>query len=535
MFRTAKSLSKLGRPSQGLLSNARLSTSSTQCSSGGPDGEPEFLEMVRDFADNAHSLALDKLLSAKPPPGKRAEESSIREKHIRGILDIIKPTNTALSVTFPIRRDNGEIELVKGYRAQHSHHRLPTKGGIRYAMDVNMDEVQALAMLMTFKCAVVDVPFGGAKGGIRINKGDYSEQEVEKITRRFTVELARKGFIGPGIDVPAPDMGTGEKEMAWMADTFAMTHGYGDINAAGCVTGKPITQGGIHGRTSATGRGVYHGIDNFIKDEYYAGLIGLTPGLPGKTFIVQGFGNVGLHTCRYLHRFGAKCVGVIEWDGSIYNADGIDPKDLEDYKLENGTIRGFPGAQDTTEDLMIAECDILVPAANERQITKANAHLIKAKIIAEGANGPTTPAADKILQSRNRLVIPDLYINAGGVTVSYFEWLKNLNHVSYGRLTWKYEEESNLNLLDSVQQSLQKKFNDDIPITASPDFQDKIKGASEKDIVHSGLAFTMERSAKRIMNTAQAYNLGLDVRSAAYVVALEKIYNTYSEAGLTFS
>ncbi|XP_066929470.1 glutamate dehydrogenase, mitochondrial-like [Clytia hemisphaerica] len=540
MLRTTQSLSKLGKASKEALKAftpacSRLSTSSSQCSTAEPDGEPEFLEMVKDFADNAHSLALDKLLSAKPQPGKRAEEAAVREKHIRGILDIIKPTNTALSVTFPIRRDNGEIELVRGYRAQHSHHRLPTKGGIRYAMDVNMDEVQALAMLMTFKCAVVDVPFGGAKGGIRINKGDYSENEVEKITRRFTVELARKGFIGPGIDVPAPDMGTGEKEMAWMADTFAMTHGYGDINASGCVTGKPISQGGIHGRTAATGRGVYHGIDNFIKDEYYASLVGLTPGLEGKNFIVQGFGNVGLHTCRYLHRFGAKCIGVIEWDGSIYNADGIDPKDLEDYKLENGTIRGFPGAQDTTEDLMIAECDILIPAANERQITKKNAHLIQAKIIAEGANGPTTPAADKILQERKRLVIPDLYINAGGVTVSYFEWLKNLNHVSYGRLTWKYEEESNLNLLDSVQQSLQTKFNDDIPITASPAFQDKIKGASEKDIVHSGLAFTMERSAKRIMATAQAYELGLDVRSAAYVVALEKIYNTYSEAGLTFS
>jgi len=538
MFRAVKSISRIGKPSQNALralspASAKFSTSSHKLASA--DEEPEFLEMVKIFADNAHSIALDKLLAAKPAPGKKLDEQTKREKHIRGILDIIKPTNTALSVTFPIRRDNGEIELIKGYRAQHSHHRLPTKGGIRYAMDVNMDEVQALAMLMPFKCAVGDVPFGGAKGGIRINKNDYTENEIEKITRRFTVELARKGFIGPGIDVPAPDMGTGEKEMAWMADTFAMTHGYGDINASGCVTGKPISQGGIHGRTAATGRGVYHGIDNFIKNEYYAGLVGLTPGLEGKTFIVQGFGNVGLHTCRYLHRFGAKCVGVIEWDGSIYNADGIDPKDLEDYKLENGTIKDFPGAQNTTEDLMIAECDILIPAANERQITAENAHLIKAKIIAEGANGPTTPAADKILQERNRLVIPDLYINAGGVTVSYFEWLKNLNHVSYGRLTWKYEEESNLQLLDSVQKSLESKFNENVPITASHAFQDKISGASEKDIVHSGLAYTMERSAKRIMNTAQVYDLGLDVRAAAYVVALEKIFNTYSEAGLTFS
>lgn len=529
-----KALSKFNRPVGGLLQrHAALSTTSAARST---DSEPDFLEMVSIYADNAHALALEKLLAQKTPPGKKALAPATREHHIRGILEIIKPTNNALEVTFPIKRDSGEIQLVSGYRAQHSHHRTPCKGGIRYAPDVDMDEVKALAMLMTFKCAVVDVPFGGAKGGIRINKNDFSDTEIEKITRRFTVELARKGFIGPGIDVPAPDMGTGEREMSWMADTFAATQGYGNMHSAGCVTGKPISQGGIHGRVSATGRGVYHGIDNFIRDEYYMGLIGLEPGLKDKTFIVQGFGNVGLHTCRYLHRYGAKCVGVIEWNGSIANPEGIDPKELEEYMLETGSITGFPGASDTTEDLMVAECDILVPAANERQITSQNAHNIRAKIIAEGANGPTTPAADKILQERKRLVIPDLYINAGGVTVSYFEWLKNLNHVSYGRLTWKYEEESNYHLLDSVQQSLENHFaGESIPIVPTHSFIKQIKGASEKDIVHSGLSYTMERSSKRIMSTAQAYNLGLDIRAAAYVVALEKIFNTYSDAGLTFS
>ncbi|GBP95944.1 Glutamate dehydrogenase, mitochondrial [Eumeta japonica] len=361
--------------------------------------------------------------------------------------------------------------------------------GIRFSLDVTRDEVKALAALMTFKCACVDVPFGGAKAGIKINPKEYSEHELEKITRRFALELAKKGFIvrdnlfRAGVDVPAPDMGTGEREMSWIADTYAKTVGFQDINAHACVTGKPINQGGIHGRVSVTGRGVFHGLENFINEAHYMSMIDWFPQsrlfayvivdgptiycqlhtcekmlLPfcsveppqdgGKTFIVQGFGNVGLHTCRYLVRAGATCTGVIEHDGAIYNPQGIDPK-----------------------------------------------------IIAEAANGPTTPAADQILVERNILVIPDLYINAGGVTVSFFEWLKNLNHVSYGRLTFKYERESNHYLLD---------------------------------IVHSGLDYTMERSARAIMKTAEKFNLGLDLRTAAYANSVEKIFTTYADAGLAF-
>lgn len=490
-----------------------------------------FNEMVSQLTKKATDLV--KQCQIDIDDSKKTD--SEKDNAVQGILDHIIAVNSVIHVSFPIYRDDGTLEVIQGWRAQHSNHRTPCKGGIRYSESVTEDEVCALATLMTFKCAMVDVPFGGAKGGVKIDPAKYSDTELERITRKFTMELAKRRFIGPGLDVPAPDMGTGEREMSWIADTYSMTYGSDDINSYACVTGKPIPLGGIHGRTPATGRGIYYSLRTFLDKPEYCNAIDLSPGISGKTFIVQGFGNVGLHASRYMHRYGAKLLGVMEKDGSIVNfKEGIDPNMLQSYKEENKTIIGFPGATPADENLLLAPCDILIPAAEEQQITADIARHMKAKVVVEGANGPTTLPADRILQERKILVIPDLFANAGGVTVSYFEWLKNLNHVSFGRLTFKYEKETKEHLLGSVQKSLESLYGDNIPIYPTEEFASRMSGANEKQIVDSGLEYTMEKSAEQIMNTVREYNLGLDLRTAAYVCALTKIYTVYRNTGVTF-
>ena len=457
---------------------------------------------------------------------KSFDKASKFTKWEKGLLEQIKACNSVYSMRFPVKMDDGRIEVIEAYRVQHSQHKSPCKGGIRFSDEVNQDEVMALASLMTYKCAIVNVPFGGGKGGIKINPRKHSVYELEKITRRYTSELVKKNFIGPGIDVPAPDYGTGEREMAWIVDTYTSLKP-GEIDAAGCVTGKPITQGGVRGRKEATGLGVFFGIREVCHMEDVMKKLGLSIGVEGKKVVVQGLGNVGYHSAKFFREHGSVVVAIAEYEGAIFKADGLNEEEVFQHRNATGSILNFPGATNlaTSNDALELECDILIPAALENVINGSNAGRVKAKIIGEAANGPLTPEADDIFIAKGTLVVPDMYLNAGGVTVSYFEWLKNLSHVRYGRMEKRFTENMNSHILEQIENLTTKRVTD-------TERKFIMHGPEEVDLVHSGLEETMITATREIMEIWKN-NPGIpDMRTAAYVCAINKVGTSYAELGI---
>jgi glutamate dehydrogenase (NAD(P)+) len=448
-----------------------------------------------------------------------------------GMKEKIRVCNAVYTVRFGVRL-RGEVKTFTGHRAVHSEHMEPVKGGIRYADTVNRDEVEALAALMTYKCALVDTPFGGSKGGLCINPRDYDENELELITRRFAYELIKRDLIHPSQNVPAPDMGTGEREMAWIADQYARMNTT-DINARACVTGKPINLGGIQGRVEATGRGVQYAIREFFREPLDIAKAGLKGGIDGKQFIIQGLGNVGYHAAKFLSQEdGAIITAVIERDGALSSDQGLNIDELRDWIAQNGGVKGFPGAtyHENGSALLEAECDILIPAALEGVIHKDNAANIKASLIVEAANGPVTSGADEILRKKGCVIIPDMYANAGGVTVSYFEWVKNLSHIRFGRMQRREQEARNemvIHELERLSDAMGDKWD------LSHDFRTKyLKGAGELELVRSGLDDTMRAALQSMRALWHEREAVTDLRMAAYLVSIEKIAASYKAKGL---
>ncbi len=440
------------------------------------------------------------------------------------LADQIMQANSTYLVRFGVRLRN-KVFTFQGYRSVHSDHFEPVKGGIRYDLDVNQEEVEALAALMSYKCSLVEVPFGGSKGGLIIDPKDWSTEELEKITRRFTQELAKRDLIHPSQNVPAPDVGTGEREMAWMADEYRRLNPT-DLNAWACVTGKPVSKGGISGRTEATGRGVKYALNAFFDSKIDLEKTELTPGLKGKRVIVQGLGNVGYHAALFLSREdGAKITHVLERGGAIINEQGINIPELREHILQRGSIKGFPGFSNKGSELLEADADILIPAAMELVITEENASRIKAPLIVEAANGPISSDADKILNTNNKIIIPDLYANAGGVTVSYFEWIKNLSRIRFGRLQRRAQENQLSSLIGGIETLTKEKFSDEFK-------KEIVKGDSELDLVRSGLEDTMRTTYEVISNLWNSDTNIPDLRTAAMMVSIRRIASTYSSLGI---
>jgi glutamate dehydrogenase (NAD(P)+) len=439
---------------------------------------------------------------------------------------VIQACNAVIQIKFPVSI-RGVVEVFTGWWAIHSAHRLPAKGGLRFAPVVNQDETEALAALMSYKCAIADIPFGGAKGGLLISPGNYTEDELHVIVRQFTIELARRDFINPATNVPAPDMGTSAREMAWIADTYKTLYP-DDVNRDACVTGKPINRGGVPGRTEATGKGVQYALQEFFRHNDLVATCGLSDGLGSQRIVIQGLGNVGYHAAKYLsEEDGAKIIGVIQRDGVVVNEEGLSVHDVRQYLAETGGVKGFPGGSYSPqgEQALEMDCDILIPAALESQIHADNAMRIKAKLIVEAANGPVTYQADEILRERGITILPDIFVNAGGVTVSYFEWTRNLSHMRFGRLQRRLDEMRGSNYLAAVESLTGKQVPEKLR-------REIMRGANELDLIRSGLDDTIRMAFRDILEIMRKNPNLKDYRTAAFAIAITKMAQSYYELGL---
>lgn len=443
---------------------------------------------------------------------------------------LLKNPNSVLKINIPLLRDNGKIEMIEAYRCHHKQHRFPLKGGLRLSPHVDIKEIEAMALIMSIKLAVVEIPYGGAKGGIKIDTTKYSKKEIERVLRRYTIELLRYNYIGPGIDVLGPDLGTEEWHLDLIRDTYKVLYGLQNFHFDAVVTGKSVMASGIEGRKESTGLGLYYCIEHILEGEAFEALRkkhSLTKGVKGKTCIVQGFGQVGYHLALFLHKNGAKVVGIQEWDGCVYNENGIDINDLKAYFDDHKGVQGYT---DYIEDAQILTkaCDILAPCVFEKAINKDNADDIKARMIIEGANGCTTVQADITLNNKGALIIPDIVANAGGVIVSYFEWLKNIEHKQPGRLTRRWEEKSTKTLIAGIETRLK-----DLGYQVNLSKFDKeiTKGGSTIDLVHTGLENILTIALSQTVATAETNDVSL--RTAAFMNGIKRIYSVYKNMGLT--
>ena len=448
-----------------------------------------------------------------------------------GMEEKIRVCNSTYTVRFGVRL-NGKIQTFTGYRSVHSEHMEPVKGGIRYSKSVNQNEVEALAALMTYKCALVEIPFGGAKGGLCIDPKEFEDHELELITRRFAYELVKRNLIHPSQNVPAPDMGTGEREMAWIADQYTRMNTT-DINGRACVTGKPLNAGGIAGRIEATGRGIQYALREFFRHPKDRAVAGLKGNLEGKNIIIQGLGNVGYHASHFLStEDGALITAIIERNGALLNSKGMNVDEVIAHKLETGSVKGCKEGKFVKDGALVLEneCDILIPAAIEGVINMSNAKNIKASLIIEAANGPVTAEADDVLRSKGCVIIPDMYANAGGVTVSYFEWVKNLSHIRFGRMRRKQEESRQRLLIDELIRIMGEM---DSKAKLTEGFiNNYLRGAGEIELVRSGLDDTMCTAYQSMREVWHAREDVEDLRVAAYLVAIERIAKSYQTKGL---